>query len=321
MIALGGLLAGGGTLLGTGAFSTVTAERSVSLQAAGDANAFLGLEILDDAYVEQTDGTIGFDILAESTTTFADLVNVRNNGTQAVTSLRFAFDVTDADQPDDAVETALKIVSGDASIDAVDEVNLLTESDAGGAADDVLTPGEAVPFGIAVDLIDADLEEVTGDPEITLTIIADTGGTSGDDEQSGSEGPAPTLEYYGGPSRESNNGINFQINNTGGSVTITGFALKFNTPGSSPSPANFDGFEIDITSELIDESQSGDELKVEQTVNHTPYSLPADGQAAYQIAALDRNPSQNSELVLTIFSDEVGAIEFAATEFNSPGNN
>jgi len=194
VIALGGLLAGGGTLLGTGAFSTVTAERSVSLQTAGDANAFLGLEILDDAYVEQTDGTIGFDILAESTTTFADLVNVRNNGTQAVTSLRFAFDVTDADQSDDAVETALKIVSGDASIDAVDEVNLLTESDAGGAADDVLTPGEAVPFGIAVDLIDADLEEVTGDPDITLTIIADTGGESDSGRANPDDGQSETYE-------------------------------------------------------------------------------------------------------------------------------
>ena len=40
MIALGGLLAGGGTLLGTGAFSTVTAERPVSLQTAGTVSGF-----------------------------------------------------------------------------------------------------------------------------------------------------------------------------------------------------------------------------------------------------------------------------------------
>jgi len=251
VIALGGLLAGGGTLLGTGAFSTVTAERSVSLQAAGDANAFLGLEILDDAYVEQTDGTIGFDILAESTTTFADLVNVRNNGTQAVTSLRFAFDVTGADQSDDAVETALKIVSGDASIDAVDEVNLLTESDAGGAADDVLTPGEAVPFGIAVDLVDADLEEVTGDPEITLTIIADTGGTSGDDEQEdGDEEQAATPEFVftnspsvPGPPGQTPS-IQFTVENTGSTVSIVGFRIEWSRPGNN-TPATFSEFSID----------------------------------------------------------------------------
>lgn len=185
VIALGGLLAGGGALLGTGAFSTVTAERSVSLETAGYANAFLGLEIIDGEHVSQTNGTIDFDILADSTTTFADLVNVRNNGTQDITSLRFDFDVDGADQPDARVEDALRVVSDGTTIDAVDEANLLAESDAGDADDDVLAPGEAVPFGIEVDLIDADVAEITGDPDIALTIIADTGGVN-----DGGDGPS-----------------------------------------------------------------------------------------------------------------------------------
>lgn len=180
VIALGGLLTGAGAVLGTGAFDSVEAQRSVSLETADDADAFLAFEILDTDNVDETDGTIEFDLLADAKTTFADLVNVRNNGTQVVTSLRFEFTVTGADQSDDAIEDALRIVSGGATIDAINQANLLVESDAGDAGDDELSPGEAVPFGIAVDLTGNGISEITGDPEITLTIIADTGGESGD---------------------------------------------------------------------------------------------------------------------------------------------
>lgn len=162
VVGLGGLLAGGGALLGTGAFTTVEAERSVALRTANDANAFLGFEVLDDEYVDLDDGVIEFDLLARARTRFERLVDVRNNGTQTVRSLRFEFDVAGADQPDGEVEDALKIVSGDATIDAIDESNLLAVSDAGGADDDALNPGEAVPFGIAVDLTD-DIHEISGD--------------------------------------------------------------------------------------------------------------------------------------------------------------
>lgn len=188
VIALGGLLAGGGALLGTGAFGTVEAERSVSLETADDSDAFLAFEILDANHVDETDGTIDFDLLADAATTFADLVNVRNNGTQVVTSLRFEFDVTGADQSDDAVEDALRIVSGGAAIDAVDQANLLVESDAGDAGDGELSPGEAVPFGIAVDLTGNEVSEITGDPEIALTIVADTGGEGGSGNGDGGDG-------------------------------------------------------------------------------------------------------------------------------------
>lgn len=41
LIGLGTVIAGGGTVIGTGAFSTVTAKRTVSIETAGDANALL----------------------------------------------------------------------------------------------------------------------------------------------------------------------------------------------------------------------------------------------------------------------------------------
>ena len=68
LVGLGGLVAGGGALLGTGAFTTVEAERTVSVETAGDANAFLALAPADrdgdgnNAYVEETDGTIQINL-------------------------------------------------------------------------------------------------------------------------------------------------------------------------------------------------------------------------------------------------------------------
>lgn len=189
VIALGGLLAGGGAVLGTGAFDSVEAQRSVALETAADSDALLAFEIIDDEHVSETDGTIDFDLVTEATTTYEELVDVRNQGTQVVRTLRFEFDVGGADQPDAVVEDAMKITSGSATIDAIDESNLLTASDAGDADDDELSPGEAVPFGIEVDLTGVGISSIDGDPEITLTIIADTTaeGESGD----GSTGDGP----------------------------------------------------------------------------------------------------------------------------------
>ena len=64
LIGLGGLVAGGGALLGTGAFTTVEAERTVNVQTAGDASAFLGLTPARDGdeFVSETDGTIQIDL-------------------------------------------------------------------------------------------------------------------------------------------------------------------------------------------------------------------------------------------------------------------
>jgi hypothetical protein len=67
---LGGLVAGGGALLGTGAFTTVEAERTVTVNAAGDASALLALAQSGDGstsnVVQETDGllVINFDAAA-----------------------------------------------------------------------------------------------------------------------------------------------------------------------------------------------------------------------------------------------------------------
>ncbi|VTT87317.1 unnamed protein product [Halorubrum sp. DM2] len=55
LIGLGGLVAGGGALIGTGAFTTVEAERTVTVNTAGDSSALL-------AFAEAGDGT-GSDVV------------------------------------------------------------------------------------------------------------------------------------------------------------------------------------------------------------------------------------------------------------------
>ena len=299
ILGLGGLLVGGGALLGTGAFNTIEAQRSVSLETAGDANAFLGLEILDGAVVDETDGTIEFDLLADATTTYEDLINVRNNGTQTVTSLRFEFIVEGAEQDDGAAEDALKIISGDATIDAVDELNLLFESDAGDAGDDELAPGQAVPIGIAVDLTDEGIDRIDGDPEITLRIIADTGEVA--DEPGGPPGQA-AFEYTddGEPTRGPDNSVEFEIENVGSAgASLEAFNIDVDTPGQSPPPEEFDGFEIETPDGSTIDDDGG---TVGEDTEHEEFDISPGETAEYTIEGFERNISADGEVDLTVVS-------------------
>lgn len=233
VITLGTLLVGGGAVLGTGAFDTIEAQRSVSLKTADDSDALLAFEIIDDDHVSQTGGTIDFDLVARSKTTFAELVDIRNNGTQTVTSLRFEFGVTDGNQSSSDVKDALGIVSGNATIDASGDTNLLAERmRVGEPGDGELSPGEAVPFGIEVDLT-GDITKITGNPEITLTIIADTGGVGGGDGGDG-EGPSGSISSVSLTDSNGNSiGVNVTVSNVGADAELRIQSLR---PESDPNP-------------------------------------------------------------------------------------
>ncbi|OIB58947.1 hypothetical protein [Natrialba sp. SSL1] len=91
LIGLGTIVAGGGAALGTGAFDTVEADRSVDIETTGDGGALLGLEILSDTLAgdgEADEDVIEFDLdnlNADATTTFEDALEITNNGTEPVT--------------------------------------------------------------------------------------------------------------------------------------------------------------------------------------------------------------------------------------------
>ncbi|OLZ39551.1 hypothetical protein A6E15_00485 [Natrinema saccharevitans] len=107
LLGLGTIVAGGGAALGTGAFSSVEAERTVTVETAGDASAFLGLDA-DDAYDVGTDtvqlnlGSGGNDadgsgLNIDAKTSWEPMLAVQNNGTQKVTELEFSYDVANND--------------------------------------------------------------------------------------------------------------------------------------------------------------------------------------------------------------------------------
>jgi len=108
LVGVGSLVAGGGVILGTGAFSSVQAERGVSVKTTGDASAFLALDATNatnGAYASETgdDGQLQIDIgdLSDpsrdqtvevggagvnknAVTIIKDIFVVRNQGTQTV---------------------------------------------------------------------------------------------------------------------------------------------------------------------------------------------------------------------------------------------
>jgi hypothetical protein len=86
----GSLVAGAAGLVTTGAFSTVEANRTATVETAGDADALLGIEPVDgvDRHVEITNGTITIDfegINQNAVTVFDRLFKITNNGNDTIT--------------------------------------------------------------------------------------------------------------------------------------------------------------------------------------------------------------------------------------------
>ena len=315
ILGLGGLLAAGGAVVSTGAFDTVEAERSVGVETAGDASAFLGLEPAPDQDIASFDDNdlVEFDlgvIPVGSRVTHSELVHATNQGTQTVTSLKFEFLVDSPDtisggddhQDDEDVAEALRIVSenddGDIfEIDAEDDENLIQTSDAGDAGNNELAPGEYIPFGIRVDLNDAPIDEISGAQDITLRIIAESGEV--EDDNGGSQPGTPPFVYVDGPDR-SGRSVSFDIEYTGtGDQDISGFNITFpEMPGNSPPPEVFD-FDIDTPEGEID----GESVGVGDDISHESYNILPGESASYTIEDLDRSVSGGrAELDLTIIT-------------------
>jgi hypothetical protein len=158
-----------GVVIGTGAFTTVSAERTVSVATAGDGAALLGLEPGDGGDVDgrvttpadqieiTLPGTSADGINEGARTEFQQLVRVTNNGGQNVTSLSFDIDA-DADR-------VQYITNATTSVHEEGE-NVLGSD---------IAPGEAVEFGLVFDLREGGF---SGGPDYTLTINASTTGSS-----------------------------------------------------------------------------------------------------------------------------------------------
>ncbi|WP_141212912.1 hypothetical protein [Halorubrum sp. Ea1] len=84
---LGALATGSAAAMGTGAFSTVSAERTVSIEVTGDANAYLGLEASSQysKFDNKNRLQVSLNKLNKNARTeITDIFTVRNNGNQDV---------------------------------------------------------------------------------------------------------------------------------------------------------------------------------------------------------------------------------------------
>jgi hypothetical protein len=175
----------------------VEADRTVNIDTAGDASAFLGLEAADRAddtgtgpgnttqdpneneYVVEGGETIQINLDGndegasglnqDAVTTFRNLVTVTNNGTQDVDSLTMTM------SPDGSIgsDTFEFTVDDDGDRATVQPGNNLLG--ANGSITGTLTPGESIDFGMVIDLIDGSLP--SSDTDLTLTITAGTANT------------------------------------------------------------------------------------------------------------------------------------------------
>ena len=176
VLGLGATAAGGATVLGSGAFTSVDADRTISVETAQDSDAFLEMDALGDAERSSAGDQVEFEFpsLAEQKEDDVNPQNPQGLGTESV--YRFASDVEGSDG-------LLRITnSGTQSVDVfaeqqttgdVPEVDIF-DIETG----DLLTSetpfeglevGEELRVGFQVDTMGVD----TGDYDIVLTIVAD----------------------------------------------------------------------------------------------------------------------------------------------------
>ena len=200
LIGLGGLVAGGGALVGTGAFDTVEAQRTVTVETADDADALLGLAPTDrdddasgtqNEYVtENGDGLLEINLDGNDSgnanatglnqkarTRFDELDDITNNGTQAVGTLEFELGVTGTDN-DTAHEEAFKIVVNDTTVNPTSgsAVGVLSDADlSSSGGSDTLNVGQTLTLGVEIDLLNVTaIDGIDTDADFTLTITAES---------------------------------------------------------------------------------------------------------------------------------------------------
>jgi len=110
---MGSLAAGGAAAMGSGAFTSVEAERTIDIETTGDANALLEIKPNDDyegdpsRYLSWTDdGRLEIDpskVNKDAVTKFKDLIKIRNTGGKDL-SLYILNDFGERPQNDDEAD-------------------------------------------------------------------------------------------------------------------------------------------------------------------------------------------------------------------------
>jgi len=172
LAALVALLAIGG-VAATGAFTTVSAERTATVGVAGDSAALLGVSSADN-------GPFGAAV-SEGTNSGVAEINLDSNAfgnaqglnPQANTSLSPLVNVTNNGEEDVGVTITVESVDTGANIDS-NNVTILDENGNSIEGDTTtLTPGQTLQFGLNVDLRNVDQSDLNNnDLQINIQIEA-----------------------------------------------------------------------------------------------------------------------------------------------------
>ena len=171
LIGLGTVAAGAGVVGGSGAFTSVTAERTVSVETAGDSSAALQLIPAEDSsgnvtanasdYVDTSGDTISLDLTGtdngasglnqNAITTLENLVSVLNNGTQDITSLTLELTSDASINDNDTFQfTAEEKTQGGSDLSGIPNgEDILSQSNLN---TDITAGSGSVEFGLIVDL-------------------------------------------------------------------------------------------------------------------------------------------------------------------------
>jgi hypothetical protein len=188
LAAFGSIAAGGAAMMGTGAFTSVTAERTVDVEVAGDDAAYLGLEPVssspNSAYVSVDGEEVSFDFSdtnsavdgngfnPDATSRINDLLLVTNQGTQTVnfwvniSNLGAGSDFVSIEASNNPSATAGSLTGASSEL-AYDGGNA-------GSVDEVsLNPGDAIYLHLIVDATGESSNSFSG----TVTFVAEQGGS------------------------------------------------------------------------------------------------------------------------------------------------
>ena len=183
-IGLGALATGSAAAIGTGAFNIASAERSVTVDVADDADAYLGLEAIDEDYTDDGGDTLEIDVgdngkgegtNEDAVTIFKDLFRITNNGTENIqvtvgTGDNTSYDVNNPVLSYDREEQGgSSFFFGEGRFD---------EGDVAG-----LEPGDDVVVHLTVDNLGNEIGEEPDDPEDLdkITLYAEQSSSIEDD--------------------------------------------------------------------------------------------------------------------------------------------
>ncbi len=176
---MGSLAAGSAAAMGTGAFTSVQAERDVTVETAGDASAYVGIKPHPDSsnsqYASSSDGIVSLDFTStdvanntglndQAKVNIENVLQITNNGTQGV-YVTVKLEDTDGNTGRDVAGLSEFGISGDDDVDFARA--------AGSYDGDKLPAGDSAGMGFFFnfDGPDSDFSEVVNDID-TITILA-----------------------------------------------------------------------------------------------------------------------------------------------------